>query len=43
MHAFWWWFFFIFFVTHIPTTLIIDAQPIFGEHYPQTLQDFVAE
>ena len=34
--------FLVYFVTHIPITLVLDLQVIFGQHYPPVLQDLAA-
>ena len=39
MNAFLKWVFLIYFVSHIPITLSIDLQALFGSYYPQVLRD----
>ena len=39
MNTFLKWVFLIYFVTHIPITLCVDFQALFGPHYPKFLQD----
>ena len=33
--------FFLYFVSHIPITILVDAQSLLGEFYPQVLKDVV--
>jgi hypothetical protein len=41
MHAALYYTFLVFFVSHIPITLLIDLQAVFGVYYPSTLQHVV--
>ena len=34
--------FLFYFITHIPITLIVDAQALFGTYYPASLQSLVS-
>lgn len=36
------WTFIVFFATHIPITLCVDLQALFGSHFPQLLRDLLA-
>ncbi len=36
------WIFIIYFVSHIPITICVDMQGLFGAHYPQALKDLLA-
>eukprot|EP00598_Pedospumella_elongata_P000883 CAMPEP_0184973736 /NCGR_PEP_ID=MMETSP1098-20130426/5397_1 /TAXON_ID=89044 /ORGANISM="Spumella elongata, Strain CCAP 955/1" /LENGTH=157 /DNA_ID=CAMNT_0027496217 /DNA_START=30 /DNA_END=503 /DNA_ORIENTATION=- len=34
--------FLVYFITHIPITILVDLQILFGEHYPEPLQQLFA-
>eukprot|EP01032_Pedospumella_encystans_P013819 gene13818-15891_t len=34
--------FLVYFITHIPITIFVDLQILFGEHYPESLQQLFA-
>jgi len=41
MNEFLQWVYLIYFLTHIPITLLVDLQAVFGQHYPLYLQDII--